>query len=123
MLGYKPLTTAYCSRRLNDAEKNYSVREGVPGATAGRQVINAAPPPEGGGRARAAGEGDDAGWEVELAKLAAYKAAHGHCNVPRGWPEDQPALRVSARADIARTDSTNACLDRNHRQQLIAADG
>jgi hypothetical protein len=36
----------------------------------------------------AAGEGDDAGWEVWLTKLAAYKAAHGHCNVPRGWAED-----------------------------------
>jgi hypothetical protein len=63
-------------------------REAEPRATAGRQVINAAPPPEGGGRARAAGEGDDAGWAAQLAKLAAYKATHGDCNVPRGWAED-----------------------------------
>jgi hypothetical protein len=31
---------------------------------------------------------EDAGWEVHLARLAAYKAAHGDCNVPRGWAED-----------------------------------
>jgi hypothetical protein len=31
---------------------------------------------------------DDAKWEAQLARLAAYKAAHGDCNVPRGWAED-----------------------------------
>jgi hypothetical protein len=30
----------------------------------------------------------DAKWEAQLAKLAAYKAAHGDCNVPKGWAED-----------------------------------
>jgi hypothetical protein len=29
-----------------------------------------------------------AGWEAHLARLAAYKAEHGDCNVPRGWAED-----------------------------------
>jgi hypothetical protein len=24
-------------------------------------------------------------WEAQLARLAAYKAAHGDCNVPKGW--------------------------------------
>ena len=28
------------------------------------------------------------GWEAQLARLAAYKAEHGDCNVPQGWPED-----------------------------------
>jgi hypothetical protein len=31
---------------------------------------------------------NEAGWEVQLARLAAYKAAHGDCSVPRGWAED-----------------------------------
>jgi hypothetical protein len=34
---------------------------------------------------------DDAGWEVQLAKLKEYKHVHGGCNVPQGWAED-PAL-------------------------------
>jgi hypothetical protein len=31
---------------------------------------------------------DEAAWEKKLARLAAYKVAHGDCNVPRGWAED-----------------------------------
>jgi hypothetical protein len=31
---------------------------------------------------------DDAGWEAQLARLAAYKVEHGDCNVPKGWAED-----------------------------------
>jgi hypothetical protein len=27
-------------------------------------------------------------WEAQIARLASYKAAHGDCNVPRGWAED-----------------------------------
>jgi hypothetical protein len=27
-------------------------------------------------------------WEVQLAKLKAYKRRHGDCNVPRSWAED-----------------------------------
>ena len=27
-------------------------------------------------------------WEVQLARLADYKMAHGNCNVPRGWADD-----------------------------------
>jgi hypothetical protein len=30
----------------------------------------------------------EAAWEVQLARLAAYKAEHDHCNVLRGWAED-----------------------------------
>ena len=30
----------------------------------------------------------EAKWEAQLARLAAYKAAHGDCSVPRGWAED-----------------------------------
>jgi hypothetical protein len=33
-------------------------------------------------------DGGDAVWEGQLARLAAYKAEHGDCKVPRGWPED-----------------------------------
>jgi hypothetical protein len=32
---------------------------------------------------------DDTGWEVQLARLAAYKAAHGDCSVPSRWADDQ----------------------------------
>jgi hypothetical protein len=31
---------------------------------------------------------NDAKWEAQLARLAAYKVAHGDCNVPQGWAED-----------------------------------
>jgi hypothetical protein len=27
-------------------------------------------------------------WDSWLAQLAAYKAQHGHCNVPYSWPEN-----------------------------------
>jgi hypothetical protein len=30
----------------------------------------------------------EAEWEVQLARLAVYKAEHGDCNVPKGWAED-----------------------------------
>jgi hypothetical protein len=30
----------------------------------------------------------NAEWETQLARLTAYKAAHGDCNVPRDWAED-----------------------------------
>jgi hypothetical protein len=30
----------------------------------------------------------EAAWEAQLARLAAYKAAHGDCNVPMSWAED-----------------------------------
>ena len=30
----------------------------------------------------------DAGWEAQLARLAAYKVEHGDCSVPKGWAED-----------------------------------
>ena len=42
---------------------------------------------------QASREGDDAGWEVQLAKLKAYKRSHGDCNVPRNWAED-PTLGI-----------------------------
>ena len=28
-------------------------------------------------------------WEAQLARLAAYKAAHGDCSVPGGWADDR----------------------------------
>jgi hypothetical protein len=31
---------------------------------------------------------NDAGWEAQLAKLAAYKQKHGDSNMPQGWAED-----------------------------------
>jgi hypothetical protein len=30
----------------------------------------------------------NANWEAQLARLAAYKTAHGDCSVPHGWTED-----------------------------------
>ena len=34
-----------------------------------------------------------AGWEAQLARLAAYKAAHGDCSVPQRWAEDPRLAR------------------------------
>jgi hypothetical protein len=31
----------------------------------------------------------EAVWKMQLARLAAYKAAHGDCNVPQGWVEEE----------------------------------
>ena len=31
---------------------------------------------------------NEADWEAQLARLVAYKAAHGNCNVPTRWAED-----------------------------------
>ena len=31
---------------------------------------------------------DEAVWEAQLARLAAYKAAHGDCSMPYDWAED-----------------------------------
>jgi hypothetical protein len=31
---------------------------------------------------------NEAEWEAQLARLAAYKAEHGDCSVPRRWAED-----------------------------------
>jgi hypothetical protein len=36
---------------------------------------------------------NDAAWEAQLARLAAYKAVHGDCNVPQRWAED-PRLGI-----------------------------
>jgi hypothetical protein len=33
---------------------------------------------------------NEVGWEAKLVRLAAYKEAHGDCNVPQGWAEDRP---------------------------------
>jgi hypothetical protein len=37
---------------------------------------------------------DDTKWEAQLVRLAAFKAAHGDCNVPQAWGEDseEPSL-------------------------------
>jgi hypothetical protein len=39
---------------------------------------------------RSATSQNDAGWEVQLAKLKVYTREHGDCNVPQGWAEDPP---------------------------------
>jgi hypothetical protein len=31
---------------------------------------------------------NETAWEAQLARLAAYKEAHGDCGVPQGWAED-----------------------------------
>jgi hypothetical protein len=33
---------------------------------------------------------NDTGWEAQLARLKAYKAEHGDCNVPQRWADDPP---------------------------------
>jgi hypothetical protein len=40
-------------------------------------------PPNGSNKQR-----NEVQWEVQLARLAVYKAAQGDCNVPVGWAED-----------------------------------
>jgi hypothetical protein len=37
----------------------------------------------------------DASWEAQFARLAAYKAEHGDCNVPPGWGEDPKLLETA----------------------------
>ena len=48
-------------------------------------------------------------WEACFAELAAYKAKHGDCRVPRGWPEN-PSLAswVSNQRTARRTDKLSA---------------
>ena len=36
---------------------------------------------------------DDAGWEAMRVRLAAFKAEHGHCRVPRSHPADPKLSR------------------------------
>jgi hypothetical protein len=43
---------------------------------------------------------DDTKWEAQLAQLAAYKAAHGDCKVPKDWAEDP---RLSSWVNMQRT--------------------
>jgi hypothetical protein len=43
----------------------------------------------------------DAAWEANLARLAAYKAEHGDCNVPVRWAED-PRLGTWVKTQRAR---------------------
>jgi hypothetical protein len=45
-------------------------------------------PPRGGGPKHVGGHPNDAAWEKQLARLVAYKAAYGDCNVPQGWAEN-----------------------------------
>jgi hypothetical protein len=55
-------------------------------------VVTGKPPSRGcPPKAKAEAEGDaevEVAWEAQLARLAAYKAEHGDCNVPQGWAED-----------------------------------
>ena len=41
-----------------------------------------------GPKAGAAALPNEAAWEAQLARLAAFKAEHGDCNVPQDWAED-----------------------------------
>jgi hypothetical protein len=42
------------------------------------------------------GHANDAKWEAQLAKLVAYKAEHGDCNVPRGFRAKDPPMATWA---------------------------
>ena len=77
--------------RVTDAAEGSVVRL-APEETAGRLASNSAtssdealPAVVGAARRRS-----DAAWEAQLAKLKAYKRAHGDCIVPRSWVEDPP---------------------------------
>ena len=52
---------------------------------------------------------DEAAWEAQLARLAAYKEAHGDCNVPCSWAED-PRLGTW----VANQRNYKKRLDRGH---------
>jgi hypothetical protein len=54
----------------------------------------------------------EAEWEVQLARLAAYKVAHGDCNVPKGWAEDP---RLGRWVSTQRRGKKN--LDRSERSE------
>ena len=60
---------------------------------------------------------NQAEWEAQLARLAAYKAAHGDCNVPRGWAED-PKLGRWVRGQRERKKA----LDRGEPSEGISAE-
>ena len=51
-------------------------------------LVGAAVAAAGTKRKRAEDQKKGATWEAQLARLAAYKAAHGDCDVPQEWAED-----------------------------------
>jgi hypothetical protein len=59
-----------------------------PAAVAPASIAPGASPGAGG-----AGGAWLAAWEAQFARLVAYKAAHGDCNVPVAWAEDLPLGR------------------------------
>jgi hypothetical protein len=62
---------------------------------------------------------NEAGWEAQLAKLKAYNAARGDCNVPRGWAED-PQLGNWV-SDQRKSKKTLDCGDSSDRRRMTAA--
>jgi hypothetical protein len=56
-------------------------RPAVEGPTGAEEVAAESADPPG-------GCGLGAAWEAQLVRLAAYKEAHGECNVPKRWAED-----------------------------------
>jgi hypothetical protein len=54
------------------------------------------------------------GWEVQLAKLKAYKLKHGNCNVPKKWAEDP---RLATWVSNQRSRKKN--LDRGQPQPIL----
>jgi hypothetical protein len=68
------------------------------GGTKASAARSRAANPRSAARSRAANPRPE--WEAQLARLAAYKAAHGDCNVPKRWAED---LRLGRWVDSQRT--------------------
>jgi hypothetical protein len=63
------------------------------------------------------GNSSEAAWEAQLARLAAYKAAHGDCSVPKGWAED-PRLANWVQNQLA----AKLVLDRGERSKGMTAE-
>jgi superfamily II DNA or RNA helicase len=57
-------------------------------------------------------------WDEMFAKLANYKMSHGHCNVPRDWPED-PALGRWLSAQRARKREGKMNGERVKKMELV----
>ena len=73
---------------ISMARPRKAARRAGRAAVRGPGAEEAAAGPAGAPRGRWSGA-----WEAQLARLAAYKEAHGDCNVPKSWAEDPPLGR------------------------------
>jgi hypothetical protein len=59
---------------------------------------------------------NEAHWEAQLARLTAYRATHGDCNVPKIYVEDEPLDSW-----VAKQRMLKQALDRGDARKVITA--